>query len=130
MKLIVLLLVIVQNLGLIEAIPDCPEGQKFCVSNMACNDCCANNDCETGSECKYVIKLITLFERYQEQFLTLPSSFNECSTIMIDDDNTDPDIAEPCGGLQCIDELHCCNLAVGCQQCCSKHHCKRWEKCL
>ena len=60
----------------------------------------------------------------------LPSSLNECSTIMIDDNNTDPDIAEPCGGLQCIDGLHCCNLAVGCQQCCSKHHCKRWEKCL
>ena len=60
----------------------------------------------------------------------LSSSLNECSTIMIDDNNTDPDIAEPCGGLQCIGGLHCCNLGVGCQQCCSKHHCKRWEKCL
>ena len=75
-------------------------------------------------------KSIPMFERYQKQFVTLPSSINECSTIMIDNDNTDPDIAEPCGGLQCIDGLHCCNLAVGCQQCCSKHHCKRWEKCL
>ena len=63
-------------------------------------------------------------------FVSIPSSFLECSTIMIDDDNTDPDIAEPCGGLQCIDGLHCCNLAVGCQQCCGNFHCKRWEKCL
>ena len=53
MKVVALILVvIVQGLVLIEAIPDCPGGQKFCVSNMACNDCCADNDCETGSECK------------------------------------------------------------------------------
>ena len=67
-------------------------------------------------------KSIPMFERYQKQFVTLPSSINECSTIMIDDDNTDTDIAEPCGGLQCIVGLHCCNLAVGCQQCCGNFH--------
>ena len=37
--------------GHVLGIPDCPEGQKFCASTMACHDCCADNDCETGSEC-------------------------------------------------------------------------------
>ena len=48
MKSIVLLLVIVQNLDLIEAIPDCPEGQT-----RICGVCVANNLVTYGARVYY-----------------------------------------------------------------------------
>ena len=58
------------------------------------------------------------------------SSLMECGPSgLIDGPGTGLSDDGPCGGLQCIDGLHCCSLATGCKQCCKDSHCGRWQRC-